>query len=320
MVADGALRVVYFGTPEFAVPTLEALIESRHAVVALVSQPDRPRGRGQQVAHTPTRRVADAHGIPVLQPTRLKDEVFLEALRPYAPDIGVVAAYGRILPDALLELPRLGMVNVHASILPAYRGAAPIHRAVMAGDEETGVTIMRVVSELDAGAMLDVARVPIGADETSPDVERRLAALGAERLLAVLDQLAEGRAVETAQDHQAATYAPKIAREEGRVDWSRPARELHNRVRGLQPWPLVSTLIAGHRCLLHATRPEPSAAVPGNATPGTVLSADGTGMLVATGDGALRILALQPEGKRVMSAREFLAGRRVEPGALATPA
>jgi methionyl-tRNA formyltransferase len=319
MVADGALRVAYFGTPEFAVPTLEALIESRHTVVAVVSQPDRPRGRGQQVAHTPTRRVADAHGIPLLQPTRLKDEGFLEALRQYAPDIGVVAAYGRILPDGLLELPRLGMINVHASLLPAYRGAAPIHRAVMAGDEETGVTIMRVVSELDAGAMLDVARVQIGADETSPDVERKLAALGAARLLAVLDQLAEGRAVETAQDHQAATYAPKITREEGRVDWSRPARELHNRVRGLQPWPLVSAVIAGHRCLLHATHPEPSAAVPGAAAPGTVLSADGTGILVATGQGALRILALQPEGKRVMSAREFLAGRRVEPGALATP-
>lgn len=320
MVADGpALRVVYFGTPEFAVPTLETLVASRHRVVALVSQPDRPRGRGLQIAPTPTRRVAEAHAVPVLQPTRLKDDGFLDALRAHAPDIGVVAAYGRILPDALLALPRLGMINVHASLLPAYRGAAPVHRAVMAGDEETGVTIMRVVSELDAGAMLDVTRVPIGANETSPEVERRLAAIGAARLLAVLDQLAAGRAVETPQDHRAATYAPKITREDGRVDWSLPARELHNRVRGLQPWPLVSTAIDGHRCLLHESRPEAEARA-GVVTPGTIVAADGSGILVATGEGALRIVALQPEGKRVMSAREFLAGRRIEPGALATPA
>jgi methionyl-tRNA formyltransferase len=312
-----ALRVVYFGTPDFAVPTLEAIVGSRHLVVAVVSQPDRPRGRGQQVAPTPTRHAAEAHGIPVLQPTRLKDEGFLDAVRSHAPDIGVVAAYGRLLPDALLELPRMGMINVHASLLPAYRGAAPIQRAVMAGDAETGVTIMRVVSELDAGAMLDVARLPIGPDDTSPEVERRLARLGAERLLVVLEQLAAGTAVETPQDPLAATYAPKITREEGRVDWSRPAREIHNRVRGLQPWPLVSTVIAGHRCLIHTTRPHPQGAA---VAPGTILSADAGGIVVATGDRALAILSLQPEGRRVMTAREFLAGRRLAAGDVATPA
>lgn len=318
MVDTPALRVAYFGTPEFAVPTLEAIIASRHPVVVVVSQPDRPKGRGHHVQPTPTRQVADKHGIPVLQPTRLRDDAFMDALRAFNPDIGVVAAYGRLLPNDLLALPRLGMINVHASLLPTYRGAAPIQRAVMAGDAETGVTIMRVVQELDAGPMLDVAATPIGPDETSVDVERRLATLGAERLLIVLDQLAAGDATETPQDHAAATYAPKITREDGRVDWSLPADVIHNRVRGLHPWPLVSTRLAGQRCLIHATRPEQMPG--GNATPGTVLSAGPDGIVVATGAGALRILALQPEGKRVMTARDFLAGRRVAPGDIASTA
>lgn len=317
VIAGPPLRVVYFGTPAFAVPTLEALIGSRHPVVALVSQPDRPRGRGHHLQPTPTRQVAEAHRIPVLQPTKLKDVGFLEALAALAPDIGVVAAYGRILPDALLALPRLGMINVHASILPAYRGAAPIHRAVMAGDSETGVTIMRVVSELDAGAILDVARIPIGPDETSPEVERRLASLGAERLLAVMEEMTAGTATGTPQHHAAATYAPKITREDGRIDWSRPAAEIHNRVRGLQPWPLVSARLGDHRCLLHATRPE---TLDGSAVPGTIVTAGPDGIVVAAGAGAVRILALQPEGRRVMTAREFLAGRRLQPGDLASPA
>jgi methionyl-tRNA formyltransferase len=298
------------------VPTLEALLASRHPVVVLVSQPDRPKGRGHQVVPTPTRRVAEAHGIPVLQPVRLKDTAFLDALRAFAPDIGVVAAYGRILPDALLELPRLGMINVHASILPAYRGAAPIQRAVIAGETETGVTIMRVVSELDAGPMFDVARVPIGPTDTSVDVERRLAALGVGRLIAVLDQIAAGTATETPQDHAHATHAPKITRDDGRIDWARPAREIHDQVRGVQPWPMASATIAGVRCLLHRTSVEPDGR---GAPPSTIVAAGRDGIIVAAGDGALRILALQPEGRRVMTAAEFLAGRRVEAGARVAP-
>jgi methionyl-tRNA formyltransferase len=305
------LRVAFFGTPDFAVPTLEALLASRHPLVVLVSQPDRPKGRGQRVVSTPTKRVASAHGVPVLQPVKLKDEAFLDALRGMAPDIGVVAAYGRIIPDVLLELPRLGMINVHASILPAYRGAAPIQRAVMAGDTETGVTIMRVVSELDAGPMFDVARVPIDPADTSADVERRLATLGAGRLLHVLDQVAAGTAQETAQDHARATHAPKITRDDGRIDWGRPARDIHNQVRGVQPWPMASVTMAGVRCLLHRTSVEPDA---GGAEPATILAAGPDGIVVAASDGALRILALQPEGRRVMTAAEFLAGRRVGPG------
>jgi methionyl-tRNA formyltransferase len=266
---------------------------------------------------TPTKRIAEAHGIPVLQPVKLKDEAFLGALRALAPDIGVVAAYGRILPDALLALPRLGMINVHASLLPAWRGAAPIQRAVMAGDDETGVTIMRVVSELDAGPMFDVARVPISGTDTSPDVERRLATLGAERLLKVLDGIAAGTASDTPQDHARATHAPKMTREDGRIDWTRPARALHNQVRGVQPWPMVAVTMAGVRCLLHRTSVEPEA---GGVAPGTILSAGRDGILVATGDGALRVLELQPEGRRVMTAADFLAGHRIEPGSTVGPA
>lgn len=308
------LRIAYFGTPDFAVPGLRALMASAHRVVVLVSQPDRPKGRGQKLVATPTRAVAEAAGIPVLQPTRLKDEAFVEQLRAFAPDLGVVAAYGRIIPDAVLAVPRLGMINIHASLLPAYRGAAPVHRAVINGDRETGVTIMRVVTALDAGPMFTAARRPIGPDETTPEVERDLASLGARLVVEVADRLTAGTAHEVAQDDRLATYAPKIERHEGTIDWTLPARRIHDLVRGLQPWPLVSAWLGGARCLLHRTQPtEESSGAPA----GTIVQASGGVIAIAAGDGRLlRILDLQPEGRRVMSAREFLAGRRLEAGTL----
>jgi methionyl-tRNA formyltransferase len=303
------LRIVYFGTPAFAVPTLQALLGSRHRVVALVSQPDRPSGRGQRVAATPTKTLAVLCGVPVLQPTKLRDEAFLTAIAELRPDLGVVAAYGRILPDALLAIPRLGMINVHASLLPAYRGAAPVHRAVIAGDTETGVTIMRVVQELDAGPMLARAAIPIGPDATSPEIETRLAERGAALLLDVVEQLANATAVETPQDDAKATLAPKILKTESPIDWSMPASRIHNLVRGLQPWPLASTTMAGSRFLIHRT------AISGETregTPaGTVIRAEGDTLDVATGDGVIRILQIQAEGRRVMTAREFLSGHKV---------
>ena len=306
------LRIVYFGTPEFAVPGLQALIASPHTVAALVSQPDRPRGRGNRVTPTPTKQVAELAGIPVLQPTRLKDDLFHQALRSLAPDLGVVAAYGRIIPDAVLEIPRLGMINIHASLLPKYRGAAPIHRAVMHGDTETGVTIMRVVTELDAGPMLAARRVPIGPNETTPEVERTLAQIGAGLALAVVEAVSSGTATEVPQNHAEATYAPKIERHEGAIGWTLPAQRIHDLVRGLQPWPLVSATLDGTRCLVHRT------AVTDDRTasaPGTITAAASGVLALAAGDGReLRILEIQPEGKRVMSARDFLAGRRIEPG------
>ncbi len=311
MVTSAPLRLAFFGTPDFAVPTLRALIESRHDVVALVSQPDRPKGRGHKLQPTPTRQAALDAGIPVLQPARIKDEAFLAAFRDLRVDLGVVAAYGKILPDALLAIPPMGMINVHASLLPAYRGAAPVHRAVIDGLSETGVTIMRVVRELDAGPMLARVTRPIAADETSVDVERGLAGLGAGLLVDVIEQLAAGTAKEEPQDDSAATYAAKITREEGKVDWSLPAAMIHDRVRGLQPWPLVSAWLDGHRYLLHRTTYEPETV---SDFPGTIVEAAGDRLVVATTSGTLRILHVQPEGRRVLSSREFLAGYRIRPG------
>lgn len=302
-----SLRVVFLGTPAFAVPSLEALIRSRHEVVGVVSQPDRPKGRGHHLQPTPTKQTAMAHGIAVLQPAKIKDEAFLQAVRDLAPDLGVVVAFGRILPDSLLGIPRLGMINVHASILPRYRGAAPIQRAVLAGDRETGVTIMRVVTELDAGPAFSLARVPIPPDATSGDMESVLAQVGADALVPVVDALAEGGAVETPQDHAAATHAPKITKAEGIIDWSAAAADVHNLVRGLQPWPLAATTIGSERIVLRRTRP---VSLDAHASlPGTVVRAHGDDLTVACGGGtALQVLELQPEGRRTMTAREFLAG------------
>jgi methionyl-tRNA formyltransferase len=319
------VRVVFFGTPAFAMPSLEALIGSAHDVVTVVSQPDRPKGRGQQLQPTPTRVVADRHAIPVIQPTKIREESFLQAIRDLQPDLGVVVAFGRILPDALLAIPRLGMINVHASILPSYRGAAPIQRAVLAGDSETGVTIMRVITEMDAGPTFATASLPIPPDATSGEMEAALSQLGAKLLLPVVDDLAAGRAVETPQDASRATHAAKITKDEGPIDWSKPAAAIHNQVRGLQPWPLASTHLAGHRVVLRRTAPLPpgvrsAIARIAPATPGTVVWAEGDELIVACGgDTALRVLEIQPEGRRTMTAREFLAGRGVAQGARFEP-
>lgn len=309
-----SLRVVYFGTPEFAVPSLRALIDSAHQVVAVVSQPDRPRGRGQQLMPTATKTVALEQGLPILQPDRIRTDEFLGAVTDLAPDIGVVAAYGKLLPEALLTIPRLGLINVHASLLPRWRGAAPVHRAVIAGDQETGVTIMRVVKELDAGPTFAAVARPIGPDETSPDVERSLAQLGAALLVEILDRIATGQAVETPQDESRVTYAPKLLKEEGAIEWTLPAARIHNLVRGLQPWPLVSGRIGGGRVLLHRTAvTEEQTSAPA----GSIVRAAGDDLAIAAGDGrVLRLLILQPEGRRLMTAREFLAGRKVSPGSI----
>lgn len=305
------LRIVFFGTPQFAVPSLDALIGSRHTVVAVVSQPDRPKGRGHQLQPTPTKVVASTRGIPVLQPVKIREGAFLERIRAFAPDLGVVVAFGRILPDALIAIPRLGMINVHASILPRYRGAAPIQRAVGAGDRETGVTIMRIAPELDAGATFAAKTVPIPPDATSGEMEATLAALGADVLIPVVDDLAADRAVETPQNHALATLAPKVTKEEGPIDWSGTAEAIHNHVRAMQPWPLASTTIRGMRVVIRRTAIGAAA----SGRPGSVVRAHGDELVVACGDGtALRILEIQPEGRRTMSAREFLAGRALAEG------
>ena len=312
------MRIVFLGTPAFAVPSLEALIASPHDVVAVVSQPDRPKGRGQQVQATSTRAIADARGIPVIQPVKIREEAFLQQIRDLKPDLGVVVAFGRILPDALLAIPRLGMINVHASLLPRYRGAAPIQRAVLAGDPETGVTIMRVITEMDAGPTFAAAAVPIPPDATSGEMEETLSHLGARLLLPVIDDLAAGRAVETPQDDSLATHAAKITKAEGAIDWAEPAAVIHDKVRGLQPWPLAWTHLAGKRLVLRQTIPHPTGESAG--APGMVVTAEGDDLIVACGGGtALRVLELQPEGRRTMTAREFLAGRGAVEGARFDP-
>jgi methionyl-tRNA formyltransferase len=306
------LRVLFFGTPAFAVPTLTALMESQHQVVGVVSQPDRARGRGQRVSPSPVKVVATQQGLAILQPERLKDEAFLDAMRGLAPDLAVVAAYGRLLPQIALDVPRLGFINVHASLLPRWRGAAPVHRAVLAGDAETGVTIMRMVLALDAGPMLARVTTPIAQDETSEILEARLAALGATLLVATVDRLAGGPVEETRQDEQRVTYAARLERRESAIDWARPAAVVHNQIRGLQPWPLAAASLSGRRVLLlrSAVANQSAAAHP----PGTIIGANADGLVVATHPGAIRIVELQPEGRRAMSVRDFLNGTKIVEG------
>jgi methionyl-tRNA formyltransferase len=261
--------------------------------------------------------VAEAAGVPVLQPTRLKDPDLHHTLRAFQPDLGVVAAYGRLIPDPLLLLPRLGMINIHASLLPRYRGAAPVHRAVMNGEHETGVTIMRVVTELDAGPMFAAVTRAIGPDETTPEVEGALSGLGADLVLQVIEQLAAGTATERPQNHADATYADKIRREESNVDWSASAQTLHNQVRGLQPWPLATMSVDAVRLRIHRSRVADDQTT---ARPGTIVHAGGGRLAIATGGGGvLDLLQIQPEGKRAMNAREFLAGRHVTVGTMVRP-
>ncbi len=306
------MRVLVFGSPQFAVPTLQALLASSHTVVGVVTQPDRPRGRGQKVSPGAVAEAARAAGLPLLQPARLAEVGVSEALAAVGADLGVVAAYGKILPAWLLALPPLGMINVHASLLPAWRGAAPVHRAIIAGDATTGVTIMRVVQALDAGPMLDRAVVPIGPDVTSEELERALAAIGAERLVATVDRLAAGPVDETPQDEALVTYAAKITRADAPLDWRAPAQAVHDRIRGLHPWPHASASLAGTRVILHRSTCLAGAS---GRPPGVIVATGATGIDVAAGDGHLvRLLELQAEGGKRLAAADFLAGRPLTAG------
>ena len=326
MVDARQFRIVFFGTPDFAVPTLDVLLRSQHHVVGVVTRADRPRGRGQKTSEPPVKARAIAAGLPVLQPERLKDEGFLAAFAALDPDLVVLAAYGKILTDAVLARPRLGVLNVHASLLPRHRGAAPIHRAVINGDRETGVTIMKMVKALDAGPMLASVRHPIGPDDTSEDVERALGQLGADLLVATVDALEAGPVPEAPQDEAAATYAHRIVNGDGIVDWTQPATRLHDLIRGLYPWPHAFTFCQGRRLiLLRSTVIEKGSGVlsqkktPDPFLPGTILEAAGDRLRVATGEGTLAITQIQAEGKRPMTAREFLAGHHLTAGAILTP-
>lgn len=301
-----AMRVAFFGTPQFAVPSLEALLGSRHTLCGVVTQPDRPRGRGQHVTDGPVKALALSRHLPLLQPADLKDPAVPATLRDWAPDLGVVVAFGQLVPDAILTIPRLGLVNVHPSLLPKYRGAAPVHRAVIAGDTITGVSIMRVGPRLDAGAVFAMTTRAIGPDETSDALETELSHTGAQLLVQVVDALAEGTAVETPQDDSLATYARKLTKAEGLLDWTQPARALHNRIRGLHPWPHASAYLDGTRLIVleSAVADQSHGAVPG-----AIVRADRDALHVAAGaHTTLSLVRVQLEGRRPMTIREFMAG------------
>jgi methionyl-tRNA formyltransferase len=308
-----ALRVVFFGTPAFALPSLDALLGAGHDVAAVITQPDRPKGRGHHLSAPPVKARALERGLSIFQPVKVRDAPTLEQLRSLAPDLAVVAAYGQLLPQALLDVPRLGFVNVHASLLPRWRGAAPVHRAILAGDRETGVTIMHVVLALDAGPMLSRVRTAIGPDETSVDLETRLADLGGRLLVETLAEVSSGAMRSEPQDEHGVTYAAKLERRDAAVDWHRPAAVIHNQIRGLQPWPIAATWVRDRRLLLHRSRVAADGGA--GAEPGTVLATSAESIVVACTEGALSLLEVQPEGSRPMTAGAFLRGYPLEPGA-----
>ena len=307
MAEAGPPRIAFFGTPPFAVPSLRAC-QAVGAVVAVVTQPDRPRGRGQHVAPSAVKEVAERAALPVLQPPRLKGTDFGERLRALRLDVAVVAAYGRILPPDVLSAPRLGCLNVHASLLPRWRGAAPIQWAIASGDAETGVCLMQMEAGLDTGPVLALRRTPILPEDTSETLHVRLAELGGELVRDEVPRFLAGTLTPRPQPAEGVTLARMVEKEDGRLDWTRPAVELERRVRAFVPWPSAWTQLGPH--LLKVWR---AVVVPGSGPPGTVLAAHGT-LDVASGDGALRLLEVQPEGKRRMNAAEFLSGHRLREG------
>jgi methionyl-tRNA formyltransferase len=288
------LRLVFFGTPVFAVPTLEALARA-HDVALVVAQPDKPAGRGMRMQAPAVAVKARTLGLPLAQPARIRSAEFLESIAMLEPDYGIVVAYGRILPAALLGIPAHGFLNVHASILPKYRGAAPLQRAIEHGERTTGVTIMRVDEELDHGPMLAVETTPIGPDERTPSLAARLSSLGADTLIRVLAD----PPVETPQDHAAATLAPKIEKNEGAIRWDETTAAIYNKFRAFDPWPGI---IAGDLKLIDIA---PASA---HGRPGTVLSTSDDGVVVATGDAAVRLITVQRAGKPKVAAVDLLRG------------
>ena len=307
------LKVIFMGTPEFACPTLQKLIDRRERIVAVVTQPDRPKGRGQRLMAPPVKELALQHGLAVYQPLKVRDPAFIEMIRELAPDVIVVVAFGQILPKALLEIPPLGCINVHASLLPRYRGAAPLNWCLINGEPETGVTTMLMDVGLDTGPMLLRQSTPIGENEDIVSLHDRMSTMGAELLSATLDGLAAGTVVPQAQDDSLSNYAPMLKKEDGRIDWNRSARCIHNRVRGLAVWPVACTVLDGQ--LLKVCR---SRVADGSGQPGTVLRADKNGIEVACLDGSLIIEELQLAGKKRLDAASFLAGYAIPAGTMLT--
>jgi methionyl-tRNA formyltransferase len=315
------LSLIFAGTPEFSVPALKALIASRHRVLAVYTQPDRRAGRGQQVTMSAVKQCALHHELPVEQPLTLKDPAAVERLAQYSADLMIVVAYGLLLPKAVLETPRLGCVNIHASLLPRWRGAAPIQRAIQAGDKETGVTIMQMDVGLDTGPMLLERVIPIGPREfagpdvlSGPRLERptlhdRLAKLGAKAIIEAIDAIAAGTATPRPQPQEGATYASKIRKEEALIDWTKSAVEIDRLVRAFNPWPVAETRWNGQQLRIWEAAP---LEIKTSAAPGTVIATSAEGIDVATGDGVLQLTCVQSAGRKAMPAADFLKSNRPE--------
>ncbi|MBT0665354.1 methionyl-tRNA formyltransferase [Geobacter pelophilus] len=303
------LRIIFMGTPEFACPTLQALIDRGENLVAVVTQPDRPKGRGQQMQAPPVKELAQKHGIPVMQPIKVRVPEAVEEIRAYAPDLIVVVAFGQILPKALLDIPKYGCINVHASLLPKYRGAAPLNWCIINGETETGVTTMLMDVGLDTGDMLLKKTTPIDPDEDARSLHDRLSAIGAESLAETLDLLVAGRLVPEKQDDTLTCYAPMLKKELGCIDWNDAPLKIKNLVRGVTPWPGAYTYLDGKLLKVFRVR-----TADGSGAPGSVLRADKSGIEIACSGGSIFVDELQLEGKKRLPAAEFLAGCKLVDG------
>lgn len=307
------MRVVFMGTPEFAVPSLEALLKSDDQVVGIVTQPDRPKGRGQTLTPSPVKRVAQREQLPLLQPTKIKDPAFLAALAAWKPDLIAVAAFGRILPPTILNLPPRGCLNVHGSLLPKYRGAGPIQWAIMNGEKETGITTMLMDEGMDSGAILLQERLAISPDDTTQTLSPRLAELGWRLLLKTIAQLKAGTLVPSQQDHSRATLAPLLKKEDGVIDWTMSATAIANRIRGLTPWPGAHTFAGEDRWAIWRAMAMTEQV---KELPGTVTQVTKDAIHVATGHGVLVLNELQPADRRRMAVSQYLAGHPISVGSM----
>jgi methionyl-tRNA formyltransferase len=314
------MRVVFMGTPEFAVPTLRHLVNSEFSVVGVVCQPDRPSGRGKKIQFGPVKTLALAQNLPIVQPEKMKAPTFLETLQSWNPDVIVVAAFGRILPQGILDLPPKGCLNVHGSLLPKYRGAAPIQWAVINGESETGVTIMVMDAGLDTGAILEQGAMPISEEDTAGDVTARMAELGGGLLVSTLKKWMAGTIEAKVQNESEATLAPILKKEDGLLDWSQSATALANRIRGLSPWPGGYTFVEGERWGVWKVQVEEDDGNSGLSlekkyhASGTIIGVLKQGIQVQTGDGVLRLIEIQPANKKRMAVTQYLAGHHIELG------
>jgi len=305
------LRIVFCGTSDFALPSLRHLAaQPDFQIVGVVTQPDRPRGRGQATASPPVKDAAVAAGLAVYQPQKIKSDEALEYFKRVAPDVVAIIAYGQIIPQRLIEIPRLGWINLHGSLLPKYRGAAPVHRAILNGETRTGLTTMRIDAGLDTGPMLLKYESEIGPDETAPELYARLAEAGAPLLAETLRGIERGTLTPAPQDNSQATFAPPLKKEEGRIDWSLPVQKIYNRIRALQPWPGTFTSFRGKNCAIWG---RPADLAPSQQPPGAI-ALRGDNVIVACGEGsALRIEFVQLEGRKRITGREFANGARLAP-------